>query len=382
LAIGSALPPLTFLFEFARVNLLAPLDPVILVWNISSLLYATAIFRYGVLTVVPIARDLAIERMTDALLVLDGQDLVIDLNPAAEQLLGTTRGKTVGQPATEALAAWHDLDMLLELGIAAAEEVTLSRLGRQRILQAQLAPLWNPRGQLLGRFVLLQDVTDQREAQAKLMDQQRDVAALHERERLAWELHDGLGQSLAAAHLQATTANLLFSRGDSAELGICLEGLVQTTHQAQKDMREYLLLTRAEQGSGRPFFPTLREYLTQYTAHTGLPVTLEVPPEIEEDGLARSVEVQMLRIIQEALSNVRKHAHAHSATVQFARDGAELCVTILDDGRGFDLPATSQGRGYGLVAMRERAESVGGRLTVQSAPGVGTRIALRVPLPN
>ena len=89
----------------------------------------------------------------------------------------------------------------------------------------------------------------------------------------------------------------------------------------------------------------------------------------------------MLRIIQEALSNVRKHARAHCACVSFTSDGARARITVADDGQGFDLVAVGrQGEGFGLRAMRERAEGLGGTLAVTSCPGQGTQVVVEVPL--
>jgi signal transduction histidine kinase len=105
-----------------------------------------------------------------------------------------------------------------------------------------------------------------------------------------------------------------------------------------------------------------------------------VPPELEEHGLAPAVEVQLLRIIQEALSNVRRHARAQHAQVIFGVTAQQFCLTIADDGQGFEPAAVAaHGEGYGLRAMRERVEGLGGDLTVNSAPGQGTQIVVQVP---
>jgi signal transduction histidine kinase len=115
-----------------------------------------------------------------------------------------------------------------------------------------------------------------------------------------------------------------------------------------------------------------------------------VPPELEEQGLSPTVEVQLLRIIQEALSNVRKHAYApqapegvrthRSVQVSFSLAGARAQVAIVDDGCGFDpAAAAAQREGYGLWVMQERAEAVGGKMAVISSPGQGTRVIVWVP---
>jgi signal transduction histidine kinase len=93
------------------------------------------------------------------------------------------------------------------------------------------------------------------------------------------------------------------------------------------------------------------------------------------------VSIQINRIIQEALTNVRKHAQANRAWVRFAQEGDTVCITVEDDGQGFDPDQlTGEGRQYfGLQIMRERAEGVRGSLELISQPGQGTRVVLRVP---
>ena len=91
------------------------------------------------------------------------------------------------------------------------------------------------------------------------------------------------------------------------------------------------------------------------------------------------MESELFRIAQEALTNVRKHAHATHAEIGLKRRGARVSLTISDDGRGFS-PTSRRSDGHGLVGMRERAKLLGGRLRVSSGPGKGTRIVASVPL--
>jgi signal transduction histidine kinase len=209
-----------------------------------------------------------------------------------------------------------------------------------------------------------------------------DAAIHHEREHLARELHDNLGQALAATHLQASTAKLLFVRGETAQVSECLDILADTALQAEVDMREYLLGTHAALSVDDPFFETLRQFARRYSRQYDLLIELSVPPELEERGLSQSVAIQLLRIIQEALSNVRKHAGATCARLAFTVTGDLLQIAIDDNGRGFD-PAAMVAKldgGFGLRSMRERVEELGGCLEIISQPGRGTQVIMQVPL--
>ena len=378
---GTALPVLAAMSERFGFNPIAPIDPAILVWNLSSLLFVLAIFRFGMLAIVPVGRHTAIERMPGGMLILDAQGQIVDLNPAAVGLLALARRAAIGRSAQEVLGAYGDLPGILHQGAAGRVEVAVQREGRASYLQAQVLPLAHPDGFPLGQLILLQDVTGQHQAQAQILQQQRTLAALRERERLARELHDGLGQSVAAAYLQATTAKLMLARGETAKVNELLDFLSETALQVQADVREYLLGARMVIAAEDPFLPTLRDYIRRFTRQFGLPIELAAPPELEEDGLAPVVALQLFRIIQEALSNARKHACAGHATVTIAVDGSQLHVAIADDGCGFDPAAiAARSDGYGLRAMQGRAEEIGGSLAVTSVPGQGTQVEVWAPL--
>jgi two-component system nitrate/nitrite sensor histidine kinase NarX len=138
------------------------------------------------------------------------------------------------------------------------------------------------------------------------------------------------------------------------------------------------------------FCGAVREAATRFTEQTGLAACLDVDAAAEAacgtGALPPTVGVQLLRIVQEALTNVRKHAGEPSRVVLRLRaeDGL-LRLTVADDGAGFDpwippTPTKSGDEHYGLRVMRQRAERVGGRLDVRSAPGRGTRVEVSVPL--
>ena len=115
---------------------------------------------------------------------------------------------------------------------------------------------------------------------------------------------------------------------------------------------------------------------------------LDVHVQIEEladtdySRFVPSVEIQLMRIVQEALTNVRKHSKASAVSVKFELNGNELQVTVADNGHGFDLahPRSTGWPRFGLQIMRERAEAVGGTLSIDTAPGQGTRVHMRMPL--
>jgi two-component system, NarL family, sensor histidine kinase DegS len=151
---------------------------------------------------------------------------------------------------------------------------------------------------------------------------------------------------------------------------------------AYEEVRQAIFGLRTMVSRGLGLVPTLSEYLHEFSQQASLEVKLEVQQEGDLTQLAPEVEVQLVRIVQEALHNVRKHAGARMAWVRFWREGDDILMAVEDDGVGFDpaVPPADGRRHFGLATMRERAESVGGALTVRSLGATGTQVVVRLPL--
>jgi signal transduction histidine kinase len=217
-------------------------------------------------------------------------------------------------------------------------------------------------------------------AGARLREQERQGAILAERDRIARELHDSMAQVLGSTHLRLRRllagTELAERPGVSAEL----EELADVAEEAYRDVREAILGLR-ESSRPRGFLEALQAYVDKYATQSGIRVFLETST-AGNASIAVSSEIQVLRVIQEALTNVRKHARATTAHVRVTDaqpDG--LMIVIEDDGRGFDPSALRVHRygGYGLQTMRERMELAGGSLRVDSSPNHGTRVIAIVP---
>ena len=217
---------------------------------------------------------------------------------------------------------------------------------------------------------------------ARLHRQIEALAVTEERERIAREMHDSLAQVLGYVNTKAQATAALLEAGQTTRAVAQLGQLAEASRAAYADVREGILGLRTSLGGQRSFIETLQGYLEQWREQSGVAVELiTLPQDGFASGLTPNGEVQLLRIIQEALSNVRKHAGATHAGVRLRRDGPWLEATVEDNGAGFDpdaLGRTALPR-FGLTTMRERAEAVGGTLQVSSRPGAGTRVAARIP---
>ncbi len=214
---------------------------------------------------------------------------------------------------------------------------------------------------------------------ARLHQQVRNMAVLEERDRLAREMHDNVAQSLAYIHFKSAVTQEMLSSGRTREAHASLVELEKAAMDAHTDVREQIFGLRATALLQLGFVPALRDYAKEYQSRYGVNARIvcddEAPPELDP-----AVTIHLLRIVQEALTNCRKHAHASEVTVTIWSD-SDLCVRIEDDGIGFDPEAGAHSQPhFGLQIMRERAESVGASLRIDSQPGNGTRIWIRVPL--
>jgi signal transduction histidine kinase len=220
-------------------------------------------------------------------------------------------------------------------------------------------------------------------ANALLHEHAKKLATLEERDRIARELHDNLAQVLGYLSMKAAGARELLLRGNTDHLDTDLLEMGQAADEGYLDAREAILGLRTSTDAPGGLSGALEQYLEKFSRQSGVAAQLEVP-ESPFGALAPAVEIQVVRVIQEALTNVRKHARAANAWVTLEQDRERVWITVRDDGRGFDTDKRGGQApdGYGLAMMRERLTSIGGHVAVRSAPGKGTTIVAEVPLPG
>ena len=206
------------------------------------------------------------------------------------------------------------------------------------------------------------------------------LATQEERGRIAQELHDSLAQDLALIHLKLGEVEMNLAHSGSVAAKETLVEMRKVADGAYENVRQAIFGLRTMVSRGLGFIPTLTEYLHDFSEIRKIPVDLKVQaPEAVQ--FSPREEIQLIRIIHEALTNAFKHARASKCMLNFERDGDFSKVTIADNGDGF-IPMEAQGKvlHFGLQTMRERIEGVGGKLAIESAPGEGTKVIVHVPL--
>jgi two-component system NarL family sensor kinase len=213
---------------------------------------------------------------------------------------------------------------------------------------------------------------------ARLFARGTRMGAVEERNRLAREIHDTLAQGLAAIALKLETADALLAAGAApSDLQPLVDQALRLARTSLDEARRSVLDLRAAPLEDRSLPDALRALAETYAATAGLPVGLDLPA--SPRPLPVRVEVGLYRMVQEALTNIRRHAQANRATVRLRLTPRQARLSIEDDGRGFD-PAQVPPERFGLIGLNERARLLGGRLQVRSRPGAGTRLDVIVPL--
>lgn len=216
---------------------------------------------------------------------------------------------------------------------------------------------------------------------ARLQERVLSMAVLDERERIAREMHDSVGQLLGYVNTKAQAVQVLLDAGKIGEAQMQLAQLEEASREVYADLREAILGLRAEISPDRRLVPVLEEYVRRFSELSGLATELRVEGDPSRYILSPTTELHLVRIIQEALTNVRKHAMARRAWVRFSEKDGVLTVSVRDDGQGFD-PDREQGSAwprFGMQTMRERAEAMGGMFLVRSQSGSGTEVVVRIP---
>jgi two-component system nitrate/nitrite sensor histidine kinase NarX len=210
----------------------------------------------------------------------------------------------------------------------------------------------------------------------RLLEEESELLVMQERTRLSHELHDSLAQTIASLRIQIRVIDETFHSDDEKGIWHQMERIEYTIDQANNQLRELIAHFRVpinEQG----LIPSIEESIRQTQEEMGIPIYFQ--NEWPQQEFSERVDLNVLRIVQECLANIRKHSQAKGVRVLLSYREGNFIVLIEDDGIGFDeASVVSQGGQHlGLNILRDRAGEINGRLEIESEPGDGTRIHLQ-----
>jgi signal transduction histidine kinase len=217
---------------------------------------------------------------------------------------------------------------------------------------------------------------------ARLEDRLRDVAVETERERIAREMHDGLAQVLGYVNTKSQAVEQLLAAGRIEDAREQMAELGAAARSVYVDVREAILGLRSPITPGLGLVGAIEDYSARFAEASKIRVVVDASPSARATTLGGGVDAHVFRIVQESLTNVRKHAGASRVAIHLDRVGDELEVELTDDGRGFVELSARDGDWprYGMAAMHERAAAIGARIAVSTGPSGGGVVTLDVPI--
>jgi PAS domain S-box-containing protein len=326
---------------------------------------------------------MVVEQSQDAIIRSDLAGRIVGWNRGAEELFGYAAREMLGQtslkltPESELPAALL-LKKRVRQGIAINALEVLRRRKDGVILPVSLSlfPLRDDDGSIIGTSAIVRDLSPQKRAEAQLrqLSQRLLRAQDEERRRIARELHDSTAQVLAALSINLDRLKTEVARRGSTRCRSLLAESAALAERATAELRTQAYLLHPPLLEERGLVAALRLFLKGFTERSGVAVRFTAPSRLAR--LAAAVELVLFRVVQEALTNVHRHAASPRAQIRLARRGAEIELAIRDYGRGLPAPADEL-PGVGLAGMRERVAELGGTLRVTSArPGACIRVRL------
>ena len=320
----------------------------------------------------------------DAIAVFGPYGSYIDQNEAHQRLIGYTDEELAD--STPAIHLGADIFASIQRELRRTGTYYGEYLSKHRngiMIEVELAAFAIPETKATPtRFVMiLRDIGQRKRTQSLLMDQERALAVLQERNRLAGEIHDTLAQSFAGINLQLGAA-LIASQDASQEVKKALTRSIELAKDGLRHSKMMVWDLVPIELEGQPLEVALSKEVDRFSALGGWNATFKLSGRRRK--LDHRTQVAVLRICQEALANVNQHAHARTVAVHLAFNPRSLALTVQDDGVGFHINRTAKrraGKSYGLVNMESRARSLGGSIAVKSAQGKGTSVRFELPWP-
>jgi len=336
-----------------------------------------------------------VDSAMDAMITVDERQNIVMFNIAAEKIFRIPAAEALGQPLDRfiperfRIAHRRHVWRFGETGETTrimGQNLTLAGLradGEEFPIDASISQIDNEGGKLF--TVILRDITTRKEAQAALERSYRELRELSaamnevreaERTRIARELHDELAQWLTALKMDVAwlSSRLPDEQRQLIDRTERMKGLVDTMVGA---VRRIAAALRPAMLDDLGLVAATESLLHDFSQRTGIVVSHEV--EGWADGLGEPLSTSLYRILQEAVTNVARHAQASEVGVTLRRENGDLVLRVHDNGRGFDAEVTVHGKSFGVLGMRERAHTLGGRARIERVATGGTVVEIVIP---
>ena len=326
----------------------------------------------------------------DGVVATDNDGKVTFMNRVAERLSGWKLRDALGEPLTEVITILNEkthkeivnpAEKSLDTGRKMPltnHSILVSREGKETPIEDSASPLRDGDA-VKGVVLVFSDVTERKVAERA----RRETEIMHriveaqesERQRIARGLHDQLGQQMTAFRLNVEA--IARKRPDADPLAADFAEIQRAAVEIDRDLGFLSWELKPTEIEELGLVNALRSFVREWSTQYG--ISAEFESRVDGDlKLTRQIETNLYRITQEALNNVLRHADAHYVSVLLQRQRSNLVLIVEDDGRGFE-PASDAGDGLGLAGMRERSALLKGEMEVESRPGEGTTVIVRIP---
>lgn len=348
----------------------------------AGLIIAWGIYRYKLFDLIPIARATVMENMDTGVIVLDLQDRVLDINPAFEKIVGYNVSKSSINTVQEVCAKIPELVSACTDRKISQREFSVNFYGMIKTYEILLSNLTDNKAILIGRLAVIHEITEKKQEQQEYMKQQWEFATVEERERLARDMHDNLGQVLGFINLQAQGIRQELINSGIDIVSSKLDKLINAAQLAHNEIREYICNARNTENIEKNFACAIIKDVFNFENQTGIKVKFDVPIGFSGNELNPKTRINIIYIIKEALNNIRKHANATNVIIIFSKDQEELRILIKDNGNGFDTEQQCKKNNgkFGLKIMQERAAEIGAQICIKSVLGKGSIIKINTPI--
>ncbi len=330
-----------------------------------------------------------IESSVSAIISCSRDGTVLSWNRAAEMIYGWSRDEVVGRaiPATFQTPAEITDDALHQEAVA-GRPVYHAEVRRRRadhadiVVLASASPIRAGDGSITGVLDISTDITDKRHLDEQVNQRRTVRAAMEERERLARELHDSLGQNLSYVKLQALAVRDALDAGAVDNAQALLRRLTEVAQNTQVEMRTQIRGLFGDAVEGASFVTGLSEFLAEFRDRFKIDTVLATAPAFSATLLDHDTSFQLFRILQEALTNAGRHSQASRISVALTAEEDCIAATVEDNGKGFSVQGAGESGTdhFGLRIMRQRARDIGADLRIESAPAHGTTVLIQLPL--
>jgi PAS domain S-box-containing protein len=331
---------------------------------------------------------------------LDASGVITSVNNTEVELLGYTKAEILGKPIFQFIvqeqrkeAEGRFAEKLTGKQVQKNENrIYMKKDGSRMYVSIDDVLEYDREGNVTGVRTTMVDVTDRKRAEDALQESEDQLRRLssqllnvqeEERKRIAMELHDSTGQSLAAIKFVAENALSQIDKHDKTAGVESLKTLIPLVQQAAQEVRRIHTDLRPSLLDDLGITSTISWFCREFeNVYRG--ISIEKRIEIEENNVPEPLKIVIFRILQEAMNNVAKYGKADLIRISLVEKGTAVEIVIEDNGQGFDVhqartPKGPQG-GFGMTSMKERTELAGGTLSVESNPGAGTTIRASWPL--